>query len=123
MFYLIIFILVCVALLFVKKFLDKFKTPKCGALMLITGGVKCGKSTLAVATAINEYKSRLRKTKIRNFFGHLFHSKTYKDIEEPLLYSNIPLSVPYVPLTLDLLLRKRSFRNINNRIIYKSFLA
>lgn len=117
-FYLIVFILICVALLFIKKFLNKFKTPKCGALMLVTGGVKCGKSTLAVATAINEYKARLRKTKIRNFFGRLFKGKNYVDIVEPLLYSNIPLKVPYVPVTTDLLLRKRRF--VYNSVIYIS---
>jgi len=108
-FYLIVFILICVALFFVRKFLNKIKTPQCGAFMLVTGGIKKGKTTLAVATAINEYKSRLRKTKRKNFFGRLFKGSKYKDVELPLLYSNIPLSIPYVPITRDLILRKKRF--------------
>ena len=109
LFYLIVFVLLCVSILFIKKFLNKIKTPKCGAFMLITGGIKCGKTTLAVATAYNEYKSRVRKTKLRNFFGRLFNGKKWVDIELPLLYSNIPLSIPYVPITRDLILRRKRF--------------
>lgn len=104
--YLIYIILIFVILFFLIKFLKKFKVQKIGALALVTGGVKCGKSTFAVYLAIREYKSRLRSVKFANFFNKLF-KKPLREL--PLLYSNIPLSVPYVELTDNLLLRKERF--------------
>ena len=107
MIYLVWFILICVALWFVRRFLGKFKVPKVGSIALITGGVKTGKSTLAVATVLSEYKARHRSWKIRKFFAKLFK----KNIpEEPLIYSNVPLKVPYVELSQDLIFRKKRFR-------------
>ncbi len=105
--YLIWFILGCVALFFVKKFMNKFKLCKIGSLSLVTGGVKCGKSTLSTYMAISTYKSVKRKVKVKNFFRKLFKKEL---IEEPLLYSNIPLACDYVQVTEDLLLRNKRFR-------------
>lgn len=104
--YLIYFIIIAVAIFFVKKFLNQFKIPKIGAMALISGGVKAGKSTLSVATVLSEYNRRCRSVKIHNFFARTFKKPL---IELPLIYSNIPLAVPYVPLTDDLLLRKKRF--------------
>lgn len=104
--YLIYFIIIAVAIIFVKKFLNQFKIPKIGAMALISGGVKTGKSTLSVGTVMSEYKRRCRSVKIHNFFARIFNKPL---IELPLIYSNIPLAVPYVPLTDDLLLRKKRF--------------
>lgn len=104
--YLIYFILIAVAIFFVNKFLSRFKTAKVGSLALVTGGVKCGKSTLSVAIARSEYRARCRKIKFKNFFCKLFNKPLYK---LPLLYSNVPLGMPYVPITEDLLLRKKRF--------------
>ena len=105
--YLIIFIIICVAWFFLDKFvLSKFKVPKIGALALVTGGVKCGKSTMSVAIVRKEYKARRRSVKIKNFFRKLFNKPL---LEMPLVYSNVPLAMPYVPLTDDLLLRKKRF--------------
>lgn len=95
-------------LFFVRKILNKFKTPKIGSLALFDGGVKVGKTTVAVATALSEYRRVHRRWKIWKFFDKIFCFK--KKIEEPLLYSNIPLAVPYVPLTDELLLRLKRFR-------------
>ena len=106
MLYVIYFIIICVALFFVKKFLNKFKVPKLNSLVMVTGGVKCGKSTHSVHMAISTYKSNRRKIKFKNFFRKLFH----KPLQElPLLYSNVPLAINYVPLTRDMLLRRERF--------------
>lgn len=105
--YLIWFILICVSLFFIRKFMNKFKLCKLGSLSLVTGGVKCGKSTLSTYMAISTYKAVKRKVKIKNFFRKLFKKEL---IEEPLLYSNVPLACPYVQVTEDLLLRKKRFR-------------
>lgn len=103
---LIYFILICVALFFVHKFLSRFKFPKIGSLTLVTGGVKCGKSTFSVGLAIKDHKRNLRKVKFANFLRKLFRKKPF---ELPLLYSNVPLNCDYVPLTTDLLERKKRF--------------
>lgn len=87
----------------VAKIASKFKVPKIPCVALVTGGVKSGKSTLSVYMAIQTYNRVHRRWKIRVFFQNLL--KRPLD-EEPLLYSNIPLAVPYVPITLELLQRK-----------------
>ena len=111
--YIIYFILIAVALFFIHKFLKQFKLCKIGSLVLFNGGVKCGKSTLSVNTAIREIKSRRRAVKIKNFFRRIFRKTP---IEMPLLYSNVPLAFPYVPLTDKLLLRKERF--VYGSVIY-----
>lgn len=73
---------------------------------MVTGGVKCGKSTLSVHMAISTWKRNVRATKFGNFFRRLF-KKVEKEI--PLLYSNVPLKIDYVPVTRGLLLRKERF--------------
>lgn len=99
-FYLIILALIVFLL---SKVLRQFKVPKIGAVALITGGVKCGKTTLAVDLAIKNYKLNLHKVKVQNYFAKIF-KRELKPL--PLLYSNIPLAVPYVPVTRELLERK-----------------
>lgn len=101
--FLLFLILLGVALFFLNKVLSKFKTPQIAAVSLVTGGVKTGKTTFAVNLAIKNYKRNLRSVKIRNFFAKLLR----KSLEPlPLLYSNIPLAIPYVPVTRELLQRK-----------------
>ena len=87
----------------VLKVMSKYKIPKIPCVALVTGGVKSGKSTFSVYLAIKTYKSVHNRWKVRSYFQRLFHLKVD---EEPLLYSNIPLACPYVPISLDLLLRK-----------------
>lgn len=107
----ILFIIIAfVVFFFVSKILRKFKVPKIGSLVLVTGGVKCGKSTFAVGVAIKTYKRNLRRVKFINFFRRLFKRDL---IEEPLLYSNVPLGCPYVPVTKDII-------NRSVRLRYKS---
>lgn len=104
--YLIYFILICVALFFVFKVLNKFKIPKLNSLVMVTGGVKCGKSTLSVHMAIKTYKRNYKSIKFKNFFRRLLKKQ---EQELPLLYSNVPLAIKYVPITRSMLLRKERF--------------
>ena len=102
-------VIALVVFIYIKR---HYKTLKLGSLSLVTGGVKTGKSTLSVCLAIKAHKRAVRKVKIRNFFLRLFGKKDRQE-QLPLLYSNIPLNYPYVPLSDKLLLRKERF-------VYKS---
>lgn len=104
----IIFILLLLGFLFIYfKFIRKLKVPKTNSVTLVSGGVKCGKSTFSVYLVLKAYKSRLRAWKIRRFFARMFHLKF--DVERPLIYSNVPLNCEYYELTLDHLLRRKRF--------------
>ena len=94
---------------------SKFKFPKVGALAVINGGVKCGKSTFAVGLAMKEFKRRVKRTKRINFFRKIFSSKK-APLPLPKLYSNIPLAVPYCEIDEDLLMRRKRFEY--NSVIY-----
>lgn len=105
--FIILIIIFGVAWLLVDKLiLSKFKVPKIGSLVMITGGVKTGKSTMSVAIVRSEYKKRVRSIKFKNYIRKLFNRPL---LELPLIYSNVPLAMPYVPLTDELLLRKKRF--------------
>lgn len=114
----ILIIILAIILLFVVwRFL---KVPKLGALTLVSGGVKTGKTALSVHLAIRYYKRALRNYYIARFIFRIGRKlgikKCQKEIEKPLLYSNIPLGkVDYVPLTDDILQRKK-------RTTYKSII-
>lgn len=103
----IILAVLCVVLFLVLKIYKKFKVPKVGCLALVTGGVKTGKSTFAVYLAYVNYKRTHRRWKIRSYFQNIFRMEID---EEPLLYSNVPLSIPYVQITKDILTRKKRVR-------------
>lgn len=112
---LIIIVLAIIAIIIIYYIQRHFKSLKIGSLCMVTGGVKTGKSTLSVFLAIKHHKVAVRRVKIRNFFCRLFGRSQYQS-ELPLLYSNIPLNYPYVPLTDDLFLRKERF--VYGSIIY-----
>lgn len=81
-----------------------FKIPAFGAVTMITGGVKCGKSALTVYFAVREYKRAVFRWKMSCALAKLFRRIPP---EKPMLYSNIPLrKVDYVPLTVKHLLRE-----------------
>lgn len=106
--FLIYFILICVCLLFIHKFLSRFKFPKINCLAVFTGDVKVGKSGVSLACTISNYKRIHRGWAVRQFFRKLFHIKKVE--EEPLFYSNIPIAgIKYCELTLDHILRKKRF--------------
>ena len=99
----IILLLVVLVIVYVKA-RSHFKRLHLDNLTLITGGVKTGKTALAVNLAMKDYRKRLLRYKVRSFFQKLFK----KPIDErPLIYSNIPLSCDYSPFTLDIALRKK----------------
>ncbi len=100
---LLLLAVICIGVFIFLKISSKYKAPKIPCVALVTGGVKSGKSTFSVFLAIKTYKRVHRRWKIRSYFQRLLHLRVD---EEPLLYSNIPLACPYVPITLDLLLRK-----------------
>ena len=78
-----------------------------GCICLITGGVKTGKSTLAVWLSIHEYHKAHFQWRVSCFFAKLFKKVLP---EEPLFYSNVPIKVKnYTPLQLEHLLRKKRF--------------
>lgn len=104
----ILIIIAIIAIILLVQFFKLRKVPKLGCLALITGGVKTGKSTLAIYLAIKQNKHQRRKWRI---YMTLRKVLTFLPVrEEPLLYSNVPLAgVKYVPLTVELLLREKRF--------------
>lgn len=89
-------------------------------MVLVTGGIKTGKSTLSVRMAYKTWKKQRRKVKIYNFFckvlGKFFKRFQGKEKPLPLLYSNIPLKVPYVPITKAIL--ERTERPVYGSVAY-----
>lgn len=83
-----------------------FKTPKIGSMVCVTGGVKSGKSTFSLHLAYSAYKRNLNSVKFRNFFARLLNKE---EEELPLFYTTVPVAVPHVLLTKDLLQRKTRF--------------
>lgn len=108
-----IWLVLVIGLIVVIALTRKFKKPKISCMALVTGGVKAGKSTFSCALALSKYKSQVRKVRFANFFRRIFRKELF---EKPLLYSNVPLSCEYVPLTDDLLLRKQRF--VYRSVIY-----
>lgn len=103
----IIIVVTFLVVFFITRWFHKhFKIPKYGSLVMVNGGVKCGKTTLTVFLGIREYKRRVFATKVANFFNILLNKPKY---DLPLIYSNIPLKIDYVPITRDLLSRKKRF--------------
>lgn len=93
-----------------------FKVLKKGNMILVTGAVKSGKSTLSFHLAYSQYKKNLRAVKLRNFFKCLFSKVFNRDVfidELPLFYTTIPVSVPHVLIT-------RSLMERDERFAYKS---
>lgn len=112
---------VCVLLLWI--YFKFFKIPKVKNLMFVDGGLGTGKSTYSVYLAVRLFKRSKRHYKIAKFIFAPFtvfrKSKVrflynlgnkYDSLEEPLLYSNIPLrNIVHTPLTLDLIYRMKRF--------------
>lgn len=94
-------------------------------MICITGGIKTGKSLLAVRQSVQLVKSQRRKVWWwNNFFRYVafpfYAFKTKGKLKEkkpyPLLYSNIPLGVAYVPVTEALL--KREEKPVEGSVCY-----
>ena len=113
-------ILIILALVLVCFVAYKLKIPKCGNMILVTGGVKTGKTTLSVHLVRRLWKKQKMKVRIHNALLRVlkifpkWRGKEKKPL--PLIYSNVPLSIPYVPLTQGLLERQERF--VYGSIIY-----
>lgn len=82
----IIVVLLLLLLIFLYiAYVRNFKKIVLGAVNLITGGVKTGKSLLSCELSEKEYKKRHKSWWIKK---HIFK----KDIEEPLFYTNVKMS-------------------------------
>lgn len=99
--------LIIAGVIFLAIYIHKnFKTPKIGAMSCVTGGVKSGKSTFSFHLAYSTYKRNLRAVKFRNFFKKIF-SKPLDEL--PQFYTTIPVAVPHILLTEQLLMREHRF--------------
>lgn len=118
MVWIIAIVIVCLLLYLYFRF---FKIPKIKNLVFIDGGLGAGKSFYSVYLAVRLYKRNLRRYKVAKFLFRPIavmksvpNSKVlrrirslYFDLEEPILYSNIPLrNVKHSKLTLSILLRE-----------------
>lgn len=109
----VIFLLILIIIIIVLYFFN-FKRLKISSINMFTGQLKTGKSALSLRYALFYYKSAVRNYYIKKIMNYcMYNFGYYQDIEKPLLYSNIPLGINYVPLTKDILLRRE-------RIAYKS---
>lgn len=106
-----ILIIIAIILIVVIYCKLRIKRLKLDNLTMVSGGLKTGKSALSLGLAYKVYKKNLRKWKIKKWFSKIIHKDF--NIEKPLFYSNIPLGFDYVPLTFDVIERKK-------RINYKS---
>ncbi len=111
----IIAVLVVLFLLFRRR--KALKEPN---VFCITGGVKTGKSTVALHLARRKYKKMLFEWKIKRFFCKIFKKPIP---EKPLFYSNIKLAFDYVPVTKEILLRQERIRYKSVMLIDESSLV
>lgn len=112
MFNIIIIVVIVAFLLFI--YFKFFKIPKLKNVVFIDGGLGSGKSFYSVSLAIKLHKKALRKWNFQKYFFKFLglFSKKYKnkELEKPLLYSNIKLkNYEHVILTKDLLTRDVRF--------------
>lgn len=84
-------------------------------MAVVTGAVKAGKSTFSVFLARRELRKRRFAVCIHNVLCHLFFKRD-KIKPKPQLYSNVPLRMPYIPVTEELLRREKRF--IYGSVVY-----
>lgn len=101
---LLIIVAVVIGLYVLLRLWKTHKEPRIPDVGLITGGVKCGKTSASLYLAYRQYKRNLFKWQCKCFLIEKLWRTEYP--EKPLLYSSIPLSVPHVLVTQDLILRK-----------------
>ena len=103
-------ILLVVAIVVTIVVASHFKRLRYGNLVLITGGVKTGKTQLSVALAVKQYRKQLAKWRRACRRAR----RRYEPMpEKPLLYSNMPIGRVgdgFAPLTLELVTLQKRFR-------------
>lgn len=83
------------------------KIPKIGAVTMVNGAVKSGKTMFSVYLAVLKYHGAIIKYHIKRIIAKVFKKPAP---EKPLLYSNIPLKVKgYTPITRKHLRREVRF--------------
>lgn len=101
----IIIVVVAIAIYYVNS-----KPAPCGNFLLISGGVKTGKTQLGVRQTFKLYRRQMRKYRFKKILAKI---RKQAEPERPLIYSNVPIGRPgrdsYVPLTLELLTRDARF--------------
>lgn len=107
----VLLIVLAVVLAIVAIFvLARMKKLNFGNLVLIVGGVKKGKTQLAVSLAIKQYRKQLKKWRKKCRIAR----KKFEPLpEKPLLYSNMPIGRKgdtYAPLTIELVTLQERFR-------------
>lgn len=116
-----LFVIILIALLVLMFYINhKRKKITISQVNLITGAPKTCKSFVSVNLAVKHHKKQVFKTKFNNFFRKLFKKPL---LEIPLLYSNIPLGVPHVLLTEELILREHRFRYNSTILIDEGYLV
>jgi len=101
-------IIIIVSFFIVKLYYKFFKNIMVGAIIVITGGIKTGKSSLSVYLAKQNYYSALFQYKIKKFFIDLFKIKS--NLEMPMFYSNVPIKIKnFCKLKKEHLLRQERF--------------
>lgn len=100
-----VIILVLVGIFLLHLYRKHFKSIILPNVLLISGAVKSGKSLLSVHYARKVYRRNLFSYYVGCFFNKLFHLG--KDLEKPMLYSNIKLArTDFNLLSMDIILRK-----------------
>lgn len=123
----ILILLVVLLVLYYFIFIRRKKVLSYGDMVLVSGGIKVGKTTLSIDICRKEYFTRHKKwenqCKFINFKNKFF-KKNINLPEEPLFYTTMPVAWPYVLLTKELILREK--RYAKGSVVYineASFLA
>lgn len=115
----IVLLLIFVIFVYFKVF-KKQKVLNYGSILLVTGGIKCGKTVTSMKYIDLEYYKAMKAYK-RYCLKQKIYKKLFKkdlpDAEMPLVYSNVPINIPYVQLTLDLIMRQ-NYRFAKGSIVY-----
>lgn len=112
MLWIVIILLVILAIWLYFRFFKMFRLKN---IVFIDGGLGTGKSLLSVSIAVRVYKRNLRHYKVQKAVLGLLSAipkcnERLQQLEEPRLYSNIPLrGIRHTPLNVDLLTRKTRF--------------
>lgn len=87
--YIVIIILVAFVVLF-WFFINPYMI-KHDNVTLITGAPGTGKDVTLVPLALKQYKNNLRHFYVRSYIGKVLPLKRFKDLEKPILMSNLPI--------------------------------
>lgn len=107
-------ILIILFILFLFIYFKWFKNFDIPCVTLFTGAPKVGKTLSSVSCAYRLHRKKTFIYRIKKYvlcYIFFWKYKEFKNLEKPLLYSNIVLDVKggYVPLTRELLLREKRF--------------